>query len=154
MKILVAALTCLLFASCVPSTPQTRIQANPSKFHALSRQDQESVRNGQITPGMSADAVLLAWGGPSNRFQGVKDKTLTERWDYAGSQPVYTQNFYGFYGGGFGPRRYRNADLAFALRPDIEYIPYRIASVWFVDQRVDSWERVSGGSAPFGRPSW
>jgi hypothetical protein len=153
-NLIFATFTSLIFASCTPSTPQARIQANLGKFNALSRKEKESVQKGLIAPGMSADAVFLAWGAPSDRFQGAKNNTVTERWDYAGTQPVYSQNVFGFHGGGFGPRRYRNANPAFFMGPDIAYIPYRIASVWFVNHRVDSWERVSGETARLTRPIW
>lgn len=32
--------------------------------------------------------------------------------------------------------------LGFGMGPEITYIPYRVASVWFVDRKVDSWERA------------
>jgi hypothetical protein len=152
--IILASLSCLLFASCIPSTPQSRIQANLGKFNALSLKEKSAVEKGLIAPGMSPDAVFLAWGAPSDRFQGAKNNMLTERWDYAGSQPIYTQNFNGFYGCGIGQGRFRNRGLAFAMGPDVTFIPYRIASVWFVNDRVDSWERVDPNNSSLGRQIW
>ncbi len=146
---LIPAFACLVFASCAPSTPQARIQENPGKFAALSSKEKAAVQNGQIAPGMSPDAVLLAWGPPSERFQGSAKNKTTERWDYAGSRPVYSNNFYGSYGGFYG----RGNRVAYALGPEISYIPYRVASVWFVNHRVDAWERVNGENAisqPYG----
>jgi hypothetical protein len=32
--------------------------------------------------------------------------------------------------------------VGFGIGPEIAYVPYRIASVWFVDNRVDAWERA------------
>ena len=79
-------------------------------------------------------------------FQGSKNGKTTERWDYAGSRPVTVTNFYGGYGYGYGPYgpygRYGYSGLGFGMGPEIAYVPYRIASVWFVNHRVDSWERA------------
>ena len=63
-KFLTALSAGLSLASCVPSTPQTRIQQNPQKFEALSAKHRTLVQQGQIARGMSPDAVYLAWGGP------------------------------------------------------------------------------------------
>lgn len=131
----------LLFASCAPSTPLARIQQQPQKFDSLSAKHKELVEQGQVDRGMSQDAVYLAWGAPSRVFQGSKDNRLTERWDYAGTRPVYTNTFYGSYGRYCGPyRRFGYSGIGWG--PEVAYIPYRIASVWFIDGRVDSWERV------------
>lgn len=147
MKTLLTALSVgLWLTSCVPSTPQTRIQQNPGKFSTLTHNQQSLVQQGQISRGMSPDAVYLAWGSPSSNFQGSKAGKLTERWDYADSHPVQVTNFYGAYGygyGGYGPYgRHGGPAVGIGYGPEIAYIPYRIASVWFIDQRVDSWERA------------
>ena len=144
MKTILTALsTALLLVSCVPSTPQARIQREPEKFATLSKNHQSLVQQGQISRGMSPNAVYLAWGGPSRVFQGSKNGNATERWDYAGSQPVYLTGFYGSYGGPYGHHgHYGYSGLGFGWGPDVAYIPYRIASVWFLNSRVDSWERV------------
>jgi outer membrane protein assembly factor BamE (lipoprotein component of BamABCDE complex) len=152
-KILFALSAGLLFASCVPSTPQARIQQNQQKFSALGAKHQALVQQGQLSRGMSVDAVYLAWGSPSATFQGSQGGQLTERWDYASAQPVYTSNFsmgYG-YGPGYGYGRhghhgyhggYGYSGMGFGFGPEIAYVPYRSASVWFVNHRVDSWERA------------
>ncbi len=139
-KHLTALAAGLLLASCVPSTPQARIQQNPQKFSALGPKHQALVQQGRIERGMTPDAVYLAWGAPSGTFQGSRQGKFTERWDYAGSRPVYVTNFYGAYGyGGYGPyRRYGY----YGFGPEIAYVPQHIASVWFVNQRVDAWERA------------
>lgn len=147
MKTTLATLSAaLLFCSCVPSTPQARIERAPQKFEALAKNHRALVQQGQIVSGMSMDAVYLAWGEPSGVFQGSKDGKATERWDYAGSRPVYATNFYGAYGYGYGPYgaygRHSYSDVGFGFGPEVAYIPYRIASVWFVNNRVDSWERA------------
>lgn len=142
-KLITATLAGLLFVSCAPSTPQARIQSNPEKFAALTSKEKNLVREGQLARGMSPDAVEIAWGRPSERFEGNKNQRSTERWDYAGSRPVYTTNFFGGYGSGYGPYRHGHySTLGFGLGPEVAYVPYRVASVWFVSGRVESWERV------------
>jgi len=144
----------LMLASCVPSTPQTRIQQDPRKFATLSASHKTLVQQGQITRGMTPDAVYLAWNRPSRSFQGSKDGKMTERWDYASSYPVQVTNFYGSYGygpygygyGGHGHHGHRGyygySGVGVGIGPEIAYIPYRVASVWFVNNRVEAWERA------------
>ena len=73
MKKFLATLSCvLLLVSCVPSTPQTRIQQSPQKFEALGEKHRALVQQGQITRGMSPDAVYLAWGAPSSHLPRLK----------------------------------------------------------------------------------
>ncbi|RPJ35376.1 MAG: hypothetical protein EHM17_02790 [Verrucomicrobiaceae bacterium] len=143
-KLLTALCAGLLLGSCAPSTPLARIQREPQKFEALSTAQRALVEQGQIERGMSQDAVYLAWGAPSRVFQGSKDRRMTERWDYAGSRPVYYSNFHGSYGRYWGPRRGRgyHGGYGMAFGPEVAYVPYRIASVWFVDNQVDAWERA------------
>lgn len=143
-KFLSALAVGLSLVSCIPSTPQTRIQQSPRLFAALSANHRTLVQQGQITRGMSPDAVYLAWGRPSGVFQGSKAGDLTERWDYVASRPVDVTNFYGSYGyGGYGPHgRYGYSAIGFGLGPEIAYLPYRTGSVWFLNHRVDSWERA------------
>jgi len=148
MKIFALVLVCGgLLVSCAPTTPQTRIENSPEKFVGLSQKHKALVRDGQIASGMPPAAVELAWGSPSRRFQGFKNQKASERWDYSDSRPVYTTSFYGGYGHGacmpygrYGRRGY--STLGFGFGPEVEYIPEHVASVWFVGNRVDSWERV------------
>jgi hypothetical protein len=145
MKIFLTAMIAgVIFASCAPMTPQGRINQNPAKFASLPKNHQSLVLQGNITRGMSPDAVALAWGEPDRRFVGSRGSHATERWDYTDSQPVYTTSYFGGYGyGGYGPyHRGWYSPIGYGVGPEITYIPYRVASVWFVDHRVDSWERI------------
>ncbi|MEI8038162.1 MAG: hypothetical protein WCJ14_07205 [Verrucomicrobiota bacterium] len=154
-KFLAAFALGLWLTACVPSTPQTRIQENPRQFSALNAKQQALIQQGQICRGMPTEAVYLAWGRPSGSFQGSQDGKATERWDYAGLHPVQTTSFYGGYGygdfggyGGYGRYgygrygRYGGPVVGFGYGPQVAYVPYRTASVWFIDQRVDAWERA------------
>lgn len=143
MKFLLAAVFAgVCFSSCVPLTPQGRIDRHPEKFSRLTSKQKELVTQGQIAPGMSPDAVWLAWGAPERNFEGAKEGKRTARWDYAASEAVYTTGIYGGYGryGRYGHGRYYGS--GFSLGPEIAYIPYRVASVWFVNERVEAWEHA------------
>jgi hypothetical protein len=145
MKILLTAIVAgFIFASCAPMTPQGRISQDPGRFASLPKAHQSLVMQGLITRGMSPDAVHIAWGPPDQRFVGSRGTHYSERWDYSGSRPVYTASYFGGYGyGGYGPyHRGWYSPIGYGVGPEITYIPYRIASVWFIDNRVDSWEQV------------
>ncbi len=64
------------------STPQTRISEHPDFFQSLSRRDQTLVTQGQISPGMSRNAVWLAWGSPDRKVVGNMRGRPTETWLY------------------------------------------------------------------------
>ena len=132
----------LVIGACAPATPATRIERNPEIFRGLTGDQQDAVRDGRILRGMSKEAVLLAWGRPAQQFEQVRAEGPVVRWDYTGTRAVHTQGFHGQFGRGFyGPHGpyWRNS---FYYGPDIAYIPYRRASVWFVNGRVDEWESM------------
>ena len=146
MKTIFSALAAaIVMVSCAPSTPQARIQQSPQMFERLSEKHKSLVERGQISRGMQPDAVYLAWGHPSNTMMGSYKGKNSERWDYTGSRPIYTTNFFGSYGYGYGGyhghRGYRYSGMGLGIGPEISYVPTHIASVWFIDRRVDSWER-------------
>jgi hypothetical protein len=134
----------LIFASCAPSTPQARIDRHPEKFASLSKADQSLVQQGRINRGMPPAAVELAWGPPDRRFEGSKNQQATARWDYSGALPVYSSSLYSGYALGYGPYygRGRYGYHGYGFGTEVTYIPYRLASVWFINDKVDAWERV------------
>jgi hypothetical protein len=138
--ILVAVMTVVVAASCVPMTPQARIAKDPARFAALRESEKPLVQQGRIDRGFSRDAVLLAWGSPGEVYSGFKDGKQLERWDYIGTRPVHMTHFGGGWHHGWGP--YGCPHDAFDFGPDIAYLPYRYATVWFADGRVDAWERA------------
>lgn len=144
MRFLAAVLATLLIA-CAPSTPDTRIEANRADYDSLSERQQNLVRQGRIEEGMPPQAVFLAWGRPSRDYIGQEGKAHTRIWEYAGSRPVYSTHFYGGYGYGYGRYgRYGRGGpyCGYSVAPQVTYIPYRKASVWFRNDRVSKWERV------------
>jgi hypothetical protein len=149
MKTMLAAISAtILLVSCVPSTPQARIQQSPRMFHSLNAKDRALVERGVIARGMSPDAVYIAWGTPSNTFMGSYKGKDSERWDYAAARPVYSSTFYSTFGfggygyGGHGRYGHHYSGIGYGVAPEISYVPTHVASVWFVNHRVDSWERA------------
>jgi hypothetical protein len=144
MKVLLhlaaAALAALAFSSCATQTPQTRIANNPAQYNRLPEKHKRLVEQGQLTKGMSPDAVLLAWGQPERRSEGSAGGVSTMRWDYAGLKPVYNTGFYGGYGWG-GYRGYRRGYPYVGVTPSVSYVPERRATVLFRSGKVHSWER-------------
>ena len=74
------AATALLFTSC--GTPGTRISQHPDIYQGLSAHDQALVSQGRIRPGMTMDAVWLAWGTPEQKIPGYGRGRPTETWVY------------------------------------------------------------------------
>lgn len=98
---LVAVCGALLFAGC--STTQTRINDHPEIFQSLSPNDQALVSRGEIRPGMSQNAVWLAWGNPDQKLPGNVHGRPAETWVYMNYTDAYPGPFYGGYGYGFRP---------------------------------------------------
>jgi hypothetical protein len=75
---LAIAAAALVFTSC--GTPGTRISQHPDVYQGLPPRDQALVSQGQIRPGMTMDAVWLAWGTPEQKIPGpMRD---SETWVY------------------------------------------------------------------------
>jgi hypothetical protein len=142
-RIALLLLAAALFPSCAPSTPQARIEKSPEKFAALPQKDQDLVLQGQIARGMSPEAVELAWGPADRLLEGSANGKPMDLWNYIGSRPVAVAPLFGGYGYGYGPyQNYGWSGPALGWGTEIAYIPYLYASVRFIDNRVDSWERV------------
>ena len=90
------------------STPGTRGQAHAAELHRLSPADQHLVLHGNIRPGMSPEAVYIAWGSPDDKIAGT-GKSPSETWVYRQRVTIYApMNSYYYYGpyhglGGGGP---------------------------------------------------
>lgn len=144
-----AAMILGFLASCAPSTPQQRIAKNPAAYQSLTTKHKEQVSQGLISRGMPPEAVILAWGPPSRRYEGASKGVSAQRWDYIGQQAVVT-NTMGFGGGwgrfggwrGYGPYGWGGVWGDPFWGPEIAYIPYRRATIVFKQQKVDSWEKL------------
>ena len=87
------------------STTESRISGHPEIYQSLSPSDQALVSQGRIRPGMSQNAVWLAWGSPDQRAMGNMRGRATETWIYVN----YTTAPYGYgygYGYPYGPYPY------------------------------------------------
>jgi len=65
----------LIFTGC--ATTEARISRHPEMYQRLSSRDQSLVSQGQIRPGMTMDAVWLAWG-----YARSKDSRQCGRWSW------------------------------------------------------------------------
>ena len=139
-SIIGCTLLILSLASCTVPSPQSRIAKSGSTYSLLSPEHRRLVARGEITEGMSKDAVLLAWGKPSKTYDVEEGGNTKERWVYSRSQPRYSTSIglgyggfprnrrYGYYGGvDYGPRTL--------------YMPEQVGEVIFRRDKVESWER-------------
>ena len=70
----------LIFTSC--ATTEARISKHPHMYQRLSSRDQALVSQGQIRPGMTMDAVWLAWGKPDQKIPANMGDGGGETWVY------------------------------------------------------------------------
>ena len=107
-------------------------------YSKLSSDHRELVAQGKISEGMPMDAVFLAWGPPARTYQSSSRNKQRERWDYYSSRAVQTD-----YGYGYGYLRHHHYDggcAPYYVAPEVTFVPYRSATVWFENGVVDSWE--------------
>jgi hypothetical protein len=84
----------LILVGC--ATTQSRISQHPEIYQHLSARDQALVSQGQIRPGMTMDAVWLAWGTPDQEIPDNMGDRPTETWLYLRYQtpPSYGSPYY------------------------------------------------------------
>jgi len=70
----------LIFTGC--ATTEARISQHPEMYQRLSSRDQSLVSQGQIRPGMTMDAVWLAWGTPDQKIPANVGDGRGETWVY------------------------------------------------------------------------
>jgi len=130
-----AATSALFVTSC--ETTENRISKHPEIYQRLSANDQTMVSRGQIRPGMSQNAVWLAWGSPERKITGNMRGRPTETWIYITYQtaPYPYGGPYGPWGWGygFGPSvgfiRTRHHGHGFVFFGDPFYDPFFYAYV-------------------------
>jgi len=89
----------LVFTGC--ATTEARISKHPEMYQRLSPRDQALVSQGQIRPGMSMDAVWLAWGTPDQKIPGERRGRPTETWMYVRYDTPYPSYGAPYYYGPF-----------------------------------------------------
>ena len=70
----------MIFSGC--ATVGGRISQHPEMYQTLSPRDQALVSQGQIRPGMSMDAVWLAWGTADQKIPANVRGHPAETWVY------------------------------------------------------------------------
>jgi hypothetical protein len=92
--IFVITVGALILVGC--ATTQSRISQHPEIYQHLSARDQALVSQGQIRPGMTMDAVWLAWGTPDQEIPDNMGDRPTETWLYLRYQtpPSYGSPYY------------------------------------------------------------
>ncbi|MBA4147647.1 MAG: hypothetical protein H0X66_05990 [Verrucomicrobia bacterium] len=130
-------LTCVFLAGCATSTVESRRAEKMSSYATFSPEIQRLVDSGQITVGMPADAVYIAWGAPSEILQSEDARGAATTWLYHGT---YMQQYrYWNY------REVANADGVFLERYlDTEYNPrsFLHAEITFQGGVVKSWRTL------------
>lgn len=148
---LIAVTATLTLSNCSStSSIANRIEKHPDIYNSLTTREQELISNEQIAEGMSPNAVYIALGAPDRRLEGFSEGQRTLRWDYTSLSPIYRSSFHGGFGGGFGRHGgfRRGGRRGFGRRgfggfsSSVSYVPTLSSTVWFVDDRVKSWERV------------
>ncbi len=137
----VVSFATLLLVSCATNPIDRRIQRYPGMFNTLSDSDKTKVVQGQVSEGMSTDAVFLAWGRPNRVMSGSQSGKSRERWLYFGSEPV-TSVSVGF--GSYGPHHHHGFGYGYGGAWDmgtmVDYMPVIDRQAEFVNGRVVSWE--------------
>jgi hypothetical protein len=120
------------------STPQTRIQKNPELFSSLSAEDQQTIKEGRVALGFTAEMTKLALGDPDR---------VTTRTDSGGTSEVWRYTTYESDDGmylfrGYYHRYYTYGDpffpyyLNYSSRRERDYL-----KITFTDGRISSIEQ-------------
>lgn len=125
------------------SRQEKRIQRNPALYEKLGRSERTKVLRGEVSEGMSRDAVFLSWGRPDAVRASSRNGKGKETWLYFGSRPVHTTSF------SIGTGSYHSFYNRFGCHPtygygygrSVDYVPELDRSVEFVRDRVVAWER-------------
>ncbi len=149
---MISILPVLVLTGCQSrSAMEKRVDKNPALFGALSQNEKDLVLRGEITEGMSRDAVFLAWGRPDMVRSGSRDGQGRERWGYFDNAPVHSASI------GFGVGNYSHSPFysSFGMHPrfgygygpgwdyghDVDFLPYLEKSAEFENGRVVAWDR-------------
>src|SRR6266567_1863607 len=128
------------------ATTEVRISQHPEMYQRLSPTDQALVSQGQIRPGMTMDAVWLAWGTPDQKIPDNMRVRPTETWVYLRYEtpPSYGgPYYYGPFDWSYIPpklcfsgtcRRHRRCNAEFGLPTSWRvWFPHRMKRRFFVE---------------------
>jgi len=134
-----------LLASCT-SPIVKRIERNPEIYNALSDKHKSLVQSGQVTEGMTKQAVFLSWGKPDRAAKGAQKGKTYERWSYTRYESVPAMSPGIGYGGAYGYGHgwghgygYGYYDPVVFYEPLVAYLPYEGKRVEFLNGRVAAW---------------
>ncbi|MDP9290776.1 MAG: hypothetical protein M3O82_00270, partial [Verrucomicrobiota bacterium] len=98
-----ASLLCLVMALAACSTPSSRMRDNPAAVAHLRPADRQLALQGRIRPGMSKEAVYIAWDRPDEIQRGYAHRRPSETWIYLATATDDYPNF-SYFPYGFGHR--------------------------------------------------
>lgn len=133
-------LLALLASGCATSTIEKRREERASTYSALTDEQRALVDQGKIQVGMTADAVYIAWGKPSQIVTGqTSDGKSMTTWLYFGTAWQEHRYWSYHYYHPYGPYGYPTPTLAY------DYIPqsYVAAEVVFENGVVKSWKNLT-----------
>ena len=93
VSIISALLSAMLLAGCAATQTQ-RIARSPEVFAALSPEQQQKVKDGQVAVGFDEAAVRLAVGEPDRIVERETAEGLTQVWVYFGIVPGFYNSAY------------------------------------------------------------
>lgn len=129
----------MVTAGCATSTVEKRREERASAYTALPPEQRSLVDQGQIKVGMTADAIYIAWGKPSQIITGQSSdgKNITT-WIYHGTT-WQEHRYWNYHYHGHGRYGYPTPTL------DYDYVPssYVAAEVVFEDGVVKSWRNLT-----------
>jgi hypothetical protein len=135
----IAAVTAILLAGCAAtSTIETRRAEKISAYHNLSPDERQLVDSGQIKVGMSADAVYIAWGPPSEVLESEDANGRVTTWRYYGSWMQEDRYW------AYRETRRGHADLYLERYLVSDYQPrdYVRSEIYFKEGQVNSWRTL------------
>jgi hypothetical protein len=120
------------------STVESRIKERPDVFNSLPERQRALVTSGQVTEGMTRDAVYLAWGKPDHVVQGSERNQPIEEWVYdatrsqivPGYRPVPVI---------YGERGRYHSGWDYVFDPVVVTQSYPYKSIRFEDGRAVAW---------------
>jgi outer membrane protein assembly factor BamE (lipoprotein component of BamABCDE complex) len=129
----------LALVGCKTSTIESRRLEKISAYNELSPEEKQLVDEGQIKIGMSADAVYIAWGRPSEVLQEENlQQGKTSTWRYYGSWMQETRYW------AYRETKRQSNDLYLERYLVSDYNPrdYVRAEIVFKDGKVISWRTL------------
>jgi hypothetical protein len=116
----------LLVGGCASSTIKSREQERYAAYEALDPETRTLVEKGHIKPGLSMDAVYIAWGKPDRVTEGDYGTGPAITWAYEDS---YLQQYYSWSYG-----------VSFQSYANLRYVR---AQVVFTNGIVKQWQTFS-----------